>query len=908
MLSPTFGLPPDSPLLPKLHQQDGARFYRCALQVNPFDYTTQTGQRQHGFPDEPSYNQAMVAALVAADIQVIALMDHWKASTGAGLMAAAQASGIRVLPGFEASSREGVHLLCLFEETASLTTLDYYASTLRGGVPGPVTDTRDSETHTLENIVDKVKEWEGICIAAHMTDKSGLLNQQAGDTRQRHWKYEPLLAGCIKRDWSELQEKEPGLFNIINNRDDSHLRKQPMTLLNARDVSDPAQIQAEGACGTWTLIKMSEVTIEGLRQAFLDPRSRVRLASQAPFEQHIEVVAAMWQGGLLDGVTLGFNENLNVLVGGRGTGKSSIIETLRYALGTTPLGEEAQRASDGIVKNALKSGGKISVVIRQPQPAASYLVERSYPNPPLVRDETGNVLNAQPTDVLRLLPEIYGQHEIAELARDDKKLTQLLRRYVPVQSASRDQKIALRRELTASQQKLLAVAHELEEADEALAKLPGLRETLRRYESVGLEEKLRAQTQWQREGALFAQVEAELSPADSILNALRDAQPLNQDFVGESRLRDLPNAELLAALRGTLTTVDDTLQQLTTTLQAALAQARQQVANVHSQWKPLRTAADEVFQAQLRELETQKIDGADFLQLRRQIDNLQPLEKRKNELLLLQEATEQRRRNLLAEWRSVLERDQRELQKTANRLNGQLNGRVRVSTTYQGQREELLKILDEALAREAGAHRKPIVDAVRNSPTLSLEILAELCRGNAAQLRQQIKGLTLAQAERLARIGAKACFAIEELDLPPTTQMELNVAPVKEQPKWRPLPALSVGQRATAVLRLLLVPYSVAPLLIDQPEDDLDNRFIAEDIVPRIKEEKMRRQFIFATHNANLPVLGDAELIIGLKYHADKTTVEASGALDTPAVHQLVEEVLEGGRAAFEYRRIKYNY
>ena len=75
---------------------------------------------------------------------------------------------------------------------------------------------------------------------------------------------------------------------------------------------------------------------------------------------------------------------------------------------------------------------------------------------------------------------------------------------------------------------------------------------------------------------------------------------------------------------------------------------------------------------------------------------------------------------------------------------------------------------------------------------------------------------------------------------------------------------LSTGQKATAILLLLLLE-SDAPLIIDQPEDDLDNFFIAEGIVPKMREEKRKRQFVFSTHNANIPVLGDAELIAGLR-------------------------------------------
>lgn len=151
---------------------------------------------------------------------------------------------------------------------------------------------------------------------------------------------------------------------------------------------------------------------------------------------------------------------------------------------------------------------------------------------------------------------------------------------------------------------------------------------------------------------------------------------------------------------------------------------------------------------------------------------------------------------------------------------------------------------------------------------------------------------------------------VEELDLPATTTIELNTAPEGEDAVWQKLDDLSTGQKATAVLLLLLLE-SDAPLVIDQPEDDLDNRFITESIVPKMREEKRRRQFVFATHNANIPVLGDAELIVGLAARNDghgALTAKHMGSIDSRGVRELVEEVLEGGRRAFELRRQKYGF
>src|SRR5207302_6381018 len=136
--------------------------------------------------------------------------------------------------------------------------------------------------------------------------------------------------------------------------------------------------------------KMSAVSVEALRQAFLDPQSRVRLNSDPQPESHMEFVALTWEGGFLAETAIHLNENLNVLVGGRGTGKSTMIESLRYALQLDPLGEEARKAHEGVIRHVLRPGTKVSLLVRSHKPSPrSYTIERSVPNPPIVKDETG---------------------------------------------------------------------------------------------------------------------------------------------------------------------------------------------------------------------------------------------------------------------------------------------------------------------------------------------------------------------------------------------------------------------------------------------------------------------------------------------------------------------------------------
>ena len=100
------------------------------------------------------------------------------------------------------------------------------------------------------------------------------------------------------------------------------------------------------------------------------------------------------------------------------------------------------------------------------------------------------------------------------------------------------------------------------------------------------------------------------------------------------------------------------------------------------------------------------------------------------------------------------------------------------------------------------------------------------------------------------------------------------------------------------------------PLLLDQPEDNLDNAFIAERIVAELRSAKVARQFLFATHNANIPVFGDAEWIGVLSVVDGKAHIppEQQGAIDLPEIQQLAADILEGGKSAFNQRREKYGF
>jgi hypothetical protein len=300
---------------------------------------------------------------------------------------------------------------------------------------------------------------------------------------------------------------------------------------------------------------------------------------------------------------------------------------------------------------------------------------------------------------------------------------------------------------------------------------------------------------------------------------------------------------------------------------------------------------------------TEGIDGEEFVRLKKQIESLRPLRDQRS--VLDKRLTDEReaRRIKLVEWENAKADQFRALEKAAKKVTKRLEGRVRVRVSFAAVRDQLITLLKE----KVGGRLSEALETLRALDPLSLSELAAAGRSGKDALAKY--GILPAQADKLAQASESVWMEVEELDLPATTTIELNTAPEGEDAVWQKLDDLSTGQKATAVLLLLLLE-SDAPLVVDQPEDDLDNRFITESVVPRMREEKRRRQFVFATHNANIPVLGDAELIVGLaaRNGEEGLSEQHMGALDSRAVRELVEEVLEGGRRAFELRRRKYGF
>ncbi len=231
------------------------------------------------------------------------------------------------------------------------------------------------------------------------------------------------------------------------------------------------------------------------------------------------------------------------------------------------------------------------------------------------------------------------------------------------------------------------------------------------------------------------------------------------------------------------------------------------------------------------------------------------------------------------------------------RINEALSPAIRVRIVQHGNAERYLRLLENGLR---GARIKHGIVAQKLAGALWPAELAEIARqGDAAALIDKAE-LNATQAEKVmaALGGSKILFDLETVDLMDRPRIEL-----KDGSTYKDSLSLSTGQKCTSILPILLLD-SENPLLVDQPEDNLDNGFIYGTIVDSIRKIKMRRQLIFVTHNPNVPVLGDAEGVFVLASNGASSRVIGAGSVDDCKSH--IVSLLEGGEDAFRMRGERY--
>ena len=463
-----------------------AKFWKCALQVNPYSYAKQYQGKgaAHGL-SESDYNSAIATQCVKNAIQVVELADHGSVEGVDRLRDALDAKGIVVFPGFEIASTEKVHIVCLYPSGTSVGTLNQYLGAL-GLSPGGA-KTAPSSLACL-SIAKLVFQQGGFWYAAHITGANGLLrlNQDGGGLTHIWCSCDDVLAAQIPGGVDSIPD--PAIQNILKNKNAEYKRSRRIALLNSKDVKRPEDLDNPRSC-SW--IKMTTPTLEALRLACRDPESRARLSHEVDPAYYSRIEHVVIHRGYLEELTLELSPNLNAVVGGRGTGKSTLIEGLRYALDLSAASKEANAAHEGIINaNFAKEKAGIEITVTSfSQNSERYVISRYFGEPAKVLDEDGQVLKLSPKDVLPKI-EVYGQNELLAIVRDDRAKAALLGRFLPDDSTVKGELNRLVSDLRKNRQDIDDLETKIAEIQGRLEQLPVLLDREKSFKKLGLEAEL----------------------------------------------------------------------------------------------------------------------------------------------------------------------------------------------------------------------------------------------------------------------------------------------------------------------------------------------------------------------------------------------------------------------------------
>ena len=883
-------------------QYTKARFWKCALQVNPAGYIKYRGQEQA--VSEEDYNQALLTVCQEQDIKVLGIADHGNVDGVDAIRDLMTQHNIMVFPGFEIASSEKVHFVCLFSEDTTSQQLERYLGCLK--LLDPTDGVRPSELSASQLIATVNGECDGFIYAAHCTDDSGVLKKRF-DTI---WKNEGLKAAQIPDSIEKLKGIEDDFYRkVLLNKNEQYRRGRSMALLNAKDVEKPETLaDLRASC----LIKMTKPCFTSFKQAFLDPESRVRLNSDVPETYASCIKSIRFIGGYLDDIHIDFSEHLNAIIGGRGTGKSTLLECIRFALDLQPIGKNAQKQHAEIIKENLgKERGFVELTIQSAvMNGRRFTISRRYGDQPTVKDDQGNVSTFSPCDLLPRV-EIFGQNEIYEITQDGLGQMHLLDRFLRIEQEPYHDKIEeIQRALQQNRESILTAQMQLSDVEAKVGKLPKLLEQEEQFKELGLEEKLKIIPKLENEKRIKKRIKNELTGVNSAINNFTDSLP-DTAFLSDPSLKNLPHKEYLITIRGLLDSLKANLENSLKQMAVETDKANQ---DIELQLLTLTTAIDlddSLLEKAFKEIpssqgKTGREIGNEYQALLREIERIRPMEATQSQREDLLDALYNERKALLAELSEKQAERSAKFQRVLKQLNRKLKGKLRLTVDTEGNREPLLNLLINANLDGVGAKR---LSWVTDHTDFSPANLAATIRQGAECLKKTNWGVTPSVANALVKLPLKTLLRMEELELSDAIKIELNIAHNEQPENYRSLERLSNGQQCTAILHLLLLD-NRDPLILDQPEDNLDNAFIADRIVSEIRKSKLARQFIFATHNANIPVFGDAEWIGVFNVLDGKASMpnEQQGGIDIPKIQVLAADILEGGKSAFNQRREKYGF
>jgi ABC-type lipoprotein export system ATPase subunit len=878
----------------------GARFYRADLHIHSYPAS-------HDVKDTAMTPDAIVARAIQEGLGLIAITDHNNISNVMNGIKAAEKSSLCVIPGVELTTGDG-HLLVYFGQYSDLES--FFGKL---DIEGKSTPESRCTTSMLD-CLKKIDLQKGFAILAHIDGGSGLEDSCPGFSPHKTdiMMSEALMGIELRAHDSVISYSDS---DPIPERAQIGRKRLEALGLGTRQYlarcvfSDSHNLNALGknfqGKKRVTRVKMESPCFEGLRIALQDADARVRIEDEIP-ESVPYILGVKLQGGFLDGQVIHFSRNLNCIIGGRGAGKSTAFEAVRCLSGTI-------------------SGSKVVDSEVWPDTLHLVWVDPTGQQHVLVRRGGDKIVNTSdplmgPTSFSM---ESYGQNETAQTSskaeNDPAELLAYLDKFVDLQQLwTQDEQ--LRADLLNNQTSIEKAVQQVNRIPEFQQLLAHTQHQLSALKAANAKDIVELEQKVAEERAIRKQLEQYTKDYSEWIKQASFTEDL-QNIQARAKVEELrvgaDNFKAISALAAALEIKANASQK---TLAGEIASFVASVKQEIEKWKAKESTVLTEIETKRTELKAKGIP-LDLPYIKKLAEDesshktsLANLKQWEAQLKTLYDA----RKKLLADRHLV--RSTVSTKRTAfaieatKALSGALSD---LSVTVRFSDGAYSPEAEVAIQQAMGWKTSQVPRAALLTEVVTVPRLLECIQKTdpdpivAVENKDGLKPFSKSDALEILRMLAipanlhRLQRCIME-DRPRIIVTKTGQTAPGSKPVSRDFGRLSLGQQQSVLLALMLSSDSKLPLIIDQPEDNLDSEFIFYSLVPVLRAAKERRQIIVVTHNPNIAVLGDAELIVALKSTNDKSSIVARGSIDDPKTKKVVCTILEGAEEAFKRRAKMY--
>ncbi|MDI6793733.1 MAG: histidinol-phosphatase [bacterium] len=844
--------------------------------------------------EENDFVRAYIEQLKNNDIGIGIIANHNKFNPDEynALRRAGLKENIFLIPGIELSINDGsngIHCLIAFEYTTWVNQGSNFVEQFLNSAFEGVSNRENANTRCNYNLSDLFKKLEEhrkngrdfFIIMAHVEQDNGFCKELNGGRIKQ-------LANDKNFRRNVLAFQKVRTADLIDNLNIWFGSADSVPVFV--EGSDCKKIDDVGKPGTQTdengrsiekkcFLKIGDFNFEAVKYALSDKKNRLK--PEKPKISNSFVKSITFEGSHLDGKEINLSAELNNFIGIRGSGKSAILEILRDTLGI-PLGNQAidRDYKNGLIDYVLKSGSgsKVKVTIIN-EHKEEYRIEKIYGQKEDIFKE--GIRKDITIDAIFKRPVYFGQKDLSNKNIDFEadlvdKLTGNKLEDIRARIGAKGSEI----EDVIDRLKKLENLEELKK--ETIERLKNAEHKLELFEKEGVKEKLRLQSRFDLDITRLEESQK------GITGFLKDLESLIENhfaFWEDINLKSDDNKDIFEEANKILSKLKEEYLKLSE-IRNNTNRYSVDFENIIIKLKEKKDGLKEEFAKIKREINIPDLNPDEFLKLNRQIEisKLKLREIEKSEDKRIEYLTTLNDKifeldNLWHEEFKILEKEVQRIDQVENQLS--------ISIEYKGRRD---KFLDKI---------KQVFKGSRITETNYIKIKDEY--KDFIQIYRNKEPLkNILNETHLAEFNKRFSENLAEL----LTYQVKDKVTIKYNNK--PLNDHSLGQRATALILFLLAQKETDVLIIDQPEDDMDNQTIYKDVIKEIKSLKGNMQFIFATHNANIPVLGDSEKVIACDYTEEKFEIH-TGTIDCRDTQKRIIDIMEGGDEAFDRRRNIYD-